>query len=1063
MRGIAVGTIELQRLQNIFVQSPSLSWLEFRELLCAILAKDEHQRRVIKHLFEQLVPSSSDDEQQQKTTKKGGDGYKENINSAFKKEESTEAPLKQKPAKQAIDVWKWGEILIILIGLLTALAFFAFNTHEPSDNEVERKSNKTKIHTVKKPNKSPKAEALTINTDLKLVKTLTLWKPEIIGISSKGISSKGTLSKNIIQNSWPSILLLLLSSLGFAWLWQQARLKTRKRQAKPISILKRGTSWLPPLQKQADFHLLDSNERREISWGISHYLSEQPLKQLDIPKSVQASAQEGLPSLHFKSAQHQREVWLWLDNSSDNPDMVKLATEITRTLKAVNIYLQVGYFHALPNKVKSEQGEILWSSRHQHPENHPLVVILMDYSSLNRTGAIDSEQTHQTLQQLSHWQNLCLVDCSLQTGQLCRRLKHFSLDCIQAQDVASWLTKQGTEQSPKVLKCQLDDLHRWALACSLPERPLMEAEIRALHEALELNCHWQYHQLQRYAQHSANGLDFSQSRPQLLTEFSLLARVKENKHFIKKTITFWLERNHEIDTLSDKQETPDKPWKGSNRQYRLKLDSALLQLWLDDQIQQASNTLYDLHQNKQEKYKLKQWIESKLAHYTCQNWDETKNSQNQAAIIVLPHQWHKLKPQTQHQLKAAGLGGMPQDLGLHWNKTSSLILSALLGLMLISIYQSYKAIKPIFMPENAIIKRTSDSAIPKQQQIIQYYDSKTEEMIIGDRKSDGFITIKNVKTNQTLWLSWQKQAAQPAQIKLEKHQNTEIWRLGENATPPLRHKNNQTIAVIANQDNNASKVYQLAAKLLDSGTADQVIISKKDKGWQNYLRDHHVFSADSKFKTHWIFINTNHNDSIKISANQPAAWFKTEIAILLDKLNQNKKFSASELGGKQLSNNIVDKSIVGKNIVGKNNINQNINIALWGLKKEAKEAPNKRVLLEGKSQITLIRIPKGSFQMGSDKGQGNEKPVHQVKIDYDFYMSQNKISFNQYNAYIKAIKAKKGENIKKPDDENWGRENRPVINVSWDDTQGFIQWLNTKTGQHCPTNWHSSVHLASSH
>ena len=32
-----------------------------------------------------------------------------------------------------------------------------------------------------------------------------------------------------------------------------------------------------------------------------------------------------------------------------------------------------------------------------------------------------------------------------------------------------------------------------------------------------------------------------------------------------------------------------------------------------------------------------------------------------------------------------------------------------------------------------------------------------------------------------------------------------------------------------------------------------------------------------------------------------------------------------------------------------------------------------------------------------------------------------------------------------PDDEGWGRGNRPVINVSWDDIQGFIDWLNDKT------------------
>ncbi|MGW8390885.1 formylglycine-generating enzyme family protein [Pseudoduganella sp. HUAS MS19] len=34
-----------------------------------------------------------------------------------------------------------------------------------------------------------------------------------------------------------------------------------------------------------------------------------------------------------------------------------------------------------------------------------------------------------------------------------------------------------------------------------------------------------------------------------------------------------------------------------------------------------------------------------------------------------------------------------------------------------------------------------------------------------------------------------------------------------------------------------------------------------------------------------------------------------------------------------------------------------------------------------------------------------------------------------------------------PADQGWGRGKRPVINVSWDDVQGYLKWLNAKTGQ----------------
>ena len=33
-----------------------------------------------------------------------------------------------------------------------------------------------------------------------------------------------------------------------------------------------------------------------------------------------------------------------------------------------------------------------------------------------------------------------------------------------------------------------------------------------------------------------------------------------------------------------------------------------------------------------------------------------------------------------------------------------------------------------------------------------------------------------------------------------------------------------------------------------------------------------------------------------------------------------------------------------------------------------------------------------------------------------------------------------------PDDKGWGRGKRPVINVSWNDAQAYVQWLSNKTG-----------------
>ena len=84
----------------------------------------------------------------------------------------------------------------------------------------------------------------------------------------------------------------------------------------------------------------------------------------------------------------------------------------------------------------------------------------------------------------------------------------------------------------------------------------------------------------------------------------------------------------------------------------------------------------------------------------------------------------------------------------------------------------------------------------------------------------------------------------------------------------------------------------------------------------------------------------------------------------------------------------------------------------------------------------MVSIPGGTFQMGDLSGEGdnNEKPVHSVAVPA--------FEMGKWDACV----ADGGCGGHTPGDKGWGRGNRPVINVSWDDVQLFIAWLNDKTG-----------------
>ena len=90
----------------------------------------------------------------------------------------------------------------------------------------------------------------------------------------------------------------------------------------------------------------------------------------------------------------------------------------------------------------------------------------------------------------------------------------------------------------------------------------------------------------------------------------------------------------------------------------------------------------------------------------------------------------------------------------------------------------------------------------------------------------------------------------------------------------------------------------------------------------------------------------------------------------------------------------------------------------------------------------MILITGGTFQMGDtfDEGQEREKPVHSVTLS-DFYLGQYAVTFEEYDRFCAETKHEK------PSDEGWGRAQRPVINVSWEDAQAYCQWLSQKTGK----------------
>lgn len=91
----------------------------------------------------------------------------------------------------------------------------------------------------------------------------------------------------------------------------------------------------------------------------------------------------------------------------------------------------------------------------------------------------------------------------------------------------------------------------------------------------------------------------------------------------------------------------------------------------------------------------------------------------------------------------------------------------------------------------------------------------------------------------------------------------------------------------------------------------------------------------------------------------------------------------------------------------------------------------------------LKRIEGGTFVIGAEENE-QHREVDEAWTEVTvatFLIDSFETTFEQYDLFAEI------SGREKPDDEGWGRGERPVINVSWDDALAYTEWLSDTTGK----------------
>lgn len=94
----------------------------------------------------------------------------------------------------------------------------------------------------------------------------------------------------------------------------------------------------------------------------------------------------------------------------------------------------------------------------------------------------------------------------------------------------------------------------------------------------------------------------------------------------------------------------------------------------------------------------------------------------------------------------------------------------------------------------------------------------------------------------------------------------------------------------------------------------------------------------------------------------------------------------------------------------------------------------------------MVLVPRGEFLMGSSVGNDDEKPLHTVYLG-DFYIDKYEITNAQYKEFVDSMGPKFSPWHWRDGRYEPGRENHPVVNVTWYNAKSYCEW----SGKRLPT------------
>ena len=800
---IAVGPYEINRLRVVFSQRPTLpDRTELKTLLGAALVKDRRQREIFDALFDRFCPEHEVSSHYIEAIRREIASSPEPVVkppelSIEHEQQPVLQPVQRRGYYQAIAVL----CLVLLLGglLWQLLPDSGQGELQPQPQTSISTSTSTSAANDSLPKKAAWYISAAINKDINLPDRLKPWQQAALGLSA----------------------IALAIALIMAYFRSFSVVKTMQRDYRGY-----GYRSLPEPTPVA---LIEARERQQVIWRIEHFVSDESTRELDLDRTVEATARAGgFVQTHFEAARYERTVWFWQDRQLNSATARTAVAELTASLQGAKLAVAHGYFTDVPHRVDGPEFANYQPVFEESSGRHVIVAILCDGQGLSRQlgHILHRERVQQLLRSLSHWPRLCFVDCSStrQSRQLGSLLREYQIDVIALSQLPSWLGEQQGQRRPG-LGAKSDEW-LWAATLALGGRRVQTQEGHGLREALGL-------QVNPWLVESC--LDSAQNQPeQLINRLLRCQPLVDDEHLHKESIAYqaihwWRERYKNADR--QQFNNPLLPWHGSQAQSRWQLEQALLTLYIEPVA--ATDELRTIVEQDEQ---LKKALALRLKGFRTADAISDQHSDREQ-YIMFTWQWHKLPPKTRYTLRQLGFFDDENVETTTPTITPALGLTAgcLAGIGIAALVLLLISKPPEIVCEDSV---WCDPVVAAQ----------TVRLIEPNLGGDYRVTVGGVRDILNQKDSFRQAAAdsllsvnfkwapETPSINIGSENSMTIWRAGALAQPIRgcgeRWPTRSLVVIHAEQTDNDAQ--QLAWRLLDIGTADQVLIGTD---WADHLTE----------------------------------------------------------------------------------------------------------------------------------------------------------------------------------------------------------------------------------